>query len=40
MFMKTILRRASQSRAFVSLYYFFLAKGKLAKLTESPAEHH
>jgi hypothetical protein len=39
-YMKTMLRRASQSRPFVSLYYFFLAKGRLAKLTESPAEHH
>jgi hypothetical protein len=39
-YMKTMLRRVSQSRAFVSLYYFFLAKGRLAKLTESPAERH
>lgn len=36
--MKTILRRAGQSPAFISLFYYFLAKGRLATLTESPAD--
>jgi hypothetical protein len=38
--MRTILRRAGQSPVFISLFYYFLAKGKLATLTESPENGH
>jgi hypothetical protein len=38
--MKTMLRRAAQSPAFISLFYYFLAKGKLARLTEAPEDGH